>query len=347
MENFNPASEKQIAYLKKLGYEGDTDGLTSAECSELINQYSGKKEATKNEVATKTNNEVATKKSFSNFMQTVGSKLVANTITDEKRKVQFISNIVSAVSNNPVLQECDQVSVISAGLQAEALHFPVNNQLGYCYIVPYNDKKSGMKKGQFQIGYKGYIQLAIRSGYYKKINVTEVREGELKYYDPLNGPEFEFEKDFEKREKLKVIGYAGYFQLNTGFEKYYYISDVAMLKHADTYSQAFDAETYKKLIKGEIPQKDMWKYSSFWYKSFDEMALKTVIRQLLSKWGIMSVEMQQAYDNDMAAFDIKGNREYIDSKEYEKANIEDVINMQQQESGQKDLFEDVVEDDTI
>ena len=374
MQNNNMASEKQINYLRNLGYKGGVEGMTMSQATELIQQWrelnekepldnqpkqeeevkpQAKPRTVKQEVAPAQNNAVAKKMPFSTFMSNIGTRLVANAITDEKHKSQFIANIVSAVSNNPTLQECDQTSVLSAALQADALHFPINNSLGYCYIVPYNDKKSGMKKGQFQIGYKGYIQLAIRSGYYKNIDVTEVREGELKYYDPLHGPEFEFEKDFEKREKLRVIGYAGYFKLNTGFEKYFYISDVAMLKHADTYSQAFDAEIYKKLVKGEIPQKDMWKYSSFWYKDFNEMAKKTVIRQLLSKWGIMSVEMQQAYENDMAAFDIKGNREYIDSKELEKSNIEDVINMQQAESGQKDLFDNVdengvvMEDDTI
>ena len=360
---FRPASEKQIEYLKNLGYEGNPEELTFTEAMSIIRDLTLEKEkkaqaekkakqeevktTPKQEVAPAQNNAVAKKMPFSTFMSNVGTRLISNAITDEKRKSQFIANIVSAVSNNPTLQECDQTSILSAALQADALHFPVNNSLGYCYIVPYNDKKTGVKKGQFQIGYKGYIQLAIRSGYYKNIDVTEVREGELKYYDPLHGPEFEFEKDFEKREKLRVIGYAGYFKLNTGFEKYLYISDVAMLKHADTYSQAFDAEIYKKLLAGKIPQKDMWKYSSFWYKSFDEMALKTVIRQLLSKWGIMSVEMQQAYDNDMAAFDIKGNREYIDSKEIEKSNIEDVINMQQTESGQKDLFDNVDENGVV
>lgn len=344
---FKPASEKQIAFLRKLGYEGDTEGMTSDECSNLISQLTNKQPQATNQVAPTNTNVATTKKaSFSNFMQTVGSKLVANTITDESRKVQFISNIVSAVSTNPMLQECDQVSVISAGLQAESLHFPVNSQLGYCYLVPFNDKKQGMKKAQFMIGFKGYIQLAIRTGKYKNINVIEVKEGELNEFDPLKGMTFNWVKDYEKRKALKTIGYVGEFELINGFTKNLYISYEEMLDHADTYSQAFNKADYKNLQAGKIPQKDMWKYSSFWYKNFDEMAKKTVIRQLLSRWGLMSVEMEKAYADDMAAFDLKGNREYVDSKEYENSSIEEVFNAQE-ESGQKDIYEDVVEDVNI
>lgn len=356
---FKPASEKQIAYLKKLGYEGDTEGMTSDECSARIQELTAKQNS-KNEVAATTTNQVATKKSFSNFMQSVGSKLVANTITDESRKVQFISNIVSAVSTNPMLQECDQVSVISAGLQAESLHFPVNSQLGYCYLVPFNDKKAGMKKAQFMIGFKGYIQLAIRTGKYKNINVIEVKEGELNEFDPLKGMTFNWVRDYEKRKSLKTIGYVGEFELVNGFTKNLYISYEEMLDHADTYSQAFskDATTkkmgnktyktvsYEDYKNGKYDKNDEWLYSSFWYKNFDEMAKKTVIRQLLSRWGLMSVEMEKAYDNDMAAFDIKGNREYVDSKEYQNDSIEEVFT-EQQEAGTKSIYEDVVEDVNI
>ena len=204
-----------------------------------------------------------------------------------------------------------------------------------------------LKKAQFQIGYKGYIQLAIRSGQYKNINVAEVKEGELNEYDPLKGMSFNWINDYAKRKTLKTIGYAGEITLMNGFTKTIYISYEEMLDHANTYSQAFNLEDYKRIQAGKVDQKDMWQYSSFWYKNFDEMALKTVLRRMLSKWGIMSVEMEKAFENDMAAFDIKGNREYIDSKEVEKAHIEDVINMQQEETGQKSLFEDVVEDESI
>lgn len=321
MENNKLASEAQIKYLKKLGYTGNTDGITSDEASQIIKQLSG---GSKNEVAT-SNNAVQTKQpSFSSFMANVGTKLVANTLTDEKRKAQFIANIVSAVSNNPTLQECDQVSVVSAALQAEAMYFPVNSALGYCYLVPFNDKKAGIKKAQFQIGYKGYIQMAIRTGQYKNINVCEVREGELNEFDPLKGMTFNWNKNYEERKHLKVIGYVGEFTLMNGFTRTLYIPYEEMLDHADTYSQAFNKDTYLQLQNGTY-KGDAWKLSSFWYKNFDEMAKKTVLRQLLSKWGIMSVEMQQAYDNDQASFDAKGNREYIDSKDLKNGNLEDVM----------------------
>ena len=289
-------------------------------------------ENNKNQVATTNNQPANNQPKFSVFMKTVGSKLVSNTITDEKRKVQFIANIVSAVSNNPTLQECDQTSVVSAALQAEALHFPINTSLGYVYLVPFNDKKANLKKAQFQIGYKGYIQLAIRSGQYKDINVVEVKEGELGAFDPLNGQSFNWIPNYLERKKLKTIGYVGQLELVNGFKKQVYISYDEMLDHADTYSQAFNKVDYKNLLEGKIPQKDMWKYSSFWYKNFDEMAKKTVIRQLLSKWGIMSVEMTEAYAKDQAEIKSDGSYDYIDSKEFESANVEEVKETQEEKT---------------
>ncbi len=284
-----------------------------------------------NEVV-KTNNQVGgpTKRTpFSVFMQNAGNKLVANTLADPKRNQQFIANLVSAVASNPTLAECNQVSIVSAALQAEALHFPINNSLGYVYLVPFQKKEYNPQTrkrevvdtiAQFQIGYKGYIQLAIRSGQYKSINVIEIKEGELGPYDPLNGQTFNFINDYKKRKALRTIGYAGQFELVNGFKQSLYIDYDEMLDHADTYSQAFNKENYIKLQNGEAildeNGKDMsWKLSSFWYKSFDEMAKKTVIRQLLSKWGIMSVEMQEAYIKDQTQMQADGTFDYVDSKE--------------------------------
>ncbi len=287
-----------------------------------------------NSVQVKTNQAVAEKRpAFSNFMATTGNKLIANVLEDPKRKQQFVANLVSAVSSNPTLQECNQVSIVSAALQAESLHFPINNSLGYVYLVPFNKteynpqtKKREIvdKTAQFQIGYKGYIQLAIRSGQYKDISVVEVKEGELGGYDPLNGQKFNWVQDYEKRKELKTIGYVGQIELVNGFKKQLYISYEEMLDHANTYSQAFDKETYKKLLNGEkILDKDgkdiSWKLSSYWYKSFDDMAKKTVLRQLLSKWGIMSVEMTEAYVKDQTEVQSDGSYDYIDAKsEYVK-----------------------------
>ena len=259
MEDFKPASEKQIALLKKMGIEV-FEGITMQEASALINQHRQQNEAPKNEVVNAGGNKPAPQTaSFSTFMSTVGTKLVANTLQDKERQNQFIANIVSAVSSNKQLAECDQVSVLSAALQAEAMKFPINNSLGYVYLVPFNDKKSGMKKAQFQIGYKGYIQLAIRSGQYKDINVVEVKEGEVGEFNPLDGQQFNWIQNYELRKSKKTVGYVGQFELTTGFKKQFYMSYDEMLDHADEYSQAFNKSDYARLQRGEIPEKDLWK----------------------------------------------------------------------------------------
>lgn len=275
-----------------------------------------------------------TKASFSTFMQTTGNKLVANTLQDEKRRTQFVANIISAVSSNPTLKECDQVSIVSAALQAESLHFPINNSLGYVYLVPYNDKKKG-KVAQFQIGYKGYIQLAIRSGQYKSINVVEVKEGELGEYDPLNGQKFNWIKDYEKRKAARTIGYVGQFELVNGFKTQLYISYEEMLDHADTYSQAFSKDTYLQVQNGTY-KGEAWKLSSYWYKDFDSMSKKTVLRQLLSKWGIMSVEMQEAYIKDQAELKANGDYDYIDSREYTSGTTDEVAQKQEEQTASQE-----------
>lgn len=328
------ATEKQIETLKKNGYEGDPTQLTREEASALISDIistqaiNKQNQAAGYQPAVQQNNAPAAapkKTSFSSFMAATGNKLVANTLTDSKRSSQFVANLVSAVSSNPTLAECEQVSIVSAALQAESLHFPINNSLGYVYLVPFNDKKGGMKKAQFQIGYKGYIQLAIRSGQYKDINVVEVKEGELGKFDPLNGQQFNWNPDYSKRKQLKTIGYVGQLELVNGFKKQLYVPYDEMLDHADTYSQAFNKETYLQLINGTY-RGEPWKLSSFWYKNFDEMAKKTVIRKLLSKWGIMSVEMTEAYTKDQVEIKEDGSFDYID------ANTEQVAARQRVET---------------
>lgn len=296
-----------------------------------------------------TQNGVVEKKSFTNFMATTGNKLISSTITDPKRKTQFIANLMTAISNNPTLQECEQVSVVAGALQAEALHFPLNNSLGYVYLVPYNDKNTGMKKAQFQIGYKGYIQLAIRSGLYKDINVIEVKEGELGSFNPLYGQQYNWIEDYDKRQKAKTIGYVAMLELTNGFKKEMFWKWEAMLDHADKYSKAFNKDWYLKLINGETIYDDKGrvvppnKLSSFWYSSFDEMSKKTMIRQLLSKWGIMSVELQEAYIKDQTEMKADGTYDYIDStngngksKEYQNDTSEQVSNKQQQQTASQE-----------
>lgn len=263
-------------------------------------------------------------KTFSNFLIGDAIRKKINEVVGSANGQRFITAILSAVSTNPGLQECEHSSILSAAFLGEALKLSPSPQLGHYYMVPFN-VKTGMKdpvtgeaicikKAQFQIGYKGYIQLAIRSGYYKKITVLAIKAGELIKYDPLTEEiEVKLIEDDEIREQTETIGYYAMFEYMNGFRKAIYWSKKKMLAHADKYSMAFNKEAYQKIIDGKIPQKDMWKYSSFWYKDFDGMAYKTMLRQLISKWGIMSIDMQNAFEKDMAAIREDGTYEYIEN----------------------------------
>ena len=237
---------------------------------------------------------------FTSYMTSTGvQKKINEIIGDEKKGARFISSIVSAVTNNPQLKECDNASILSGALLGESLNLSPSPQLGNYYLVPFNDKDRG-KVATFQLGYKGYIQLAIRSGQYKKLNVLAIKEGELIKYDPLNEEiEVELIDDEEKRENAKTIGYYAMFEYNNGFRKTMYWSKAKMEKHALTYSQGYRAK----------------KGYTFWEKDFDGMAYKTMLRQLISKWGIMSIDMQNAYESDMAYIKEDGTKEYVDNEE--------------------------------
>jgi recombination protein RecT len=226
-------------------------------------------------------------------------KLIANALHDPARCARFTASIVSAVSVNQALQNCDRNTVISGALLGESLNLSPSPQLGQYYLVPFNNKKKGIQDAQFVLGYKGYVQLALRSGQYKSINVEIVKQGEYKGRDPMTGdPRFQFLEDDDEWERLPVIGYMASFEYLNGFRKVLYWSKEKMMNHADRYSAAFSRKAYENLMAGNIPQGDMWKYSSFWYKDFDSMAKKTMLRQLISKWGIMSTDIQSAYESD-------------------------------------------------
>lgn len=268
-------------------------------------------------------------KTFSNFLMGDAIKKKINETVGGANGQRFITSILSAVSTNPSLQECEHASIISAAFLGEALKLSPSPQLGQYYMVPFNKKiknpdgtTSTIKVAQFQIGYKGYIQLAIRSGYYKTINVLAIKDGELISYNPLTEElNVNLIEDDEQREQTETIGYYAIFEYQNGFRKTMYWSKKKMLAHANKYSQAFNSESYKKLQEGKIPQSDLWKYSSFWYKDFDGMAYKTMLRQLISKWGIMSIDMQTAIEKDMATIKENGDYEYIESVD---SNVEDI-----------------------
>lgn len=306
------------------------------------------------------NSLVKQKQTFSNFLMGDAIKKKINETVGGENGQRFITSILSAVSTNPTLQECEHSSIISAAFLGEALKLSPSPQLGQYYMVPFNKKiktetgeERTIKVAQFQLGYKGYIQLMKRSGLYIKINVLAIKEGELKKYDPLNEEiEVELIENDEIREQTPTIGYYAMFLERTGFKKILYWSKQKMLVHADTYSKAFNKKDYERLQEGKIPQKDMWKYSSFWYKDFDGMAYKTMLRQLISKWGSLSIDtqdMQEAYTKDMAEIKETGDYEYIESPniEYLEENLENNIENKKIEEKQEKVINNTVETEKV
>jgi recombination protein RecT len=256
------------------------------------------------------------KTSLTAYLTNDAVKNQINKVVGGKNGTRFVSSIVSAVQTTPALQECTNNSILNAALLGEALGLSPSPQLGQFYMVPFKNNKKNCKEAQFQLGYKGYIQLAIRSGYYKKLNVLPIKEGELIRYDPLNEElEVDLIEDDILREEAETIGYYAMFEYENGFRKTLYWSKKKMQAHADKYSSAYSLKIAGDIAQGKIPEKDMWKYSSFWYKDFDAMAMKTMLRQLISKWGIMSIDMQNAFDKDMAVIHEDGTAEYVDNSE--------------------------------
>ena len=252
------------------------------------------------------------------YLQNDAVKKQINQVVGGKNGTRFISSIVSAVQSTPALQECTSPSIVNAALLGEALNLSPSPQLGQFYMVPFDNRKKGCKEAQFQLGYKGYIQLAERSGYYKKLNVLAIKEGELIRYDPLDEEiEVELIDDDVIREETPAMGYYAMFEYENGFRKTMYWSKKKMMAHAEKYSPAFSrnggAKTLELLEQGKIPEKDLWKYSSFWFKDFDSMALKTMLRHLISKWGIMSIDLQKAIDKDMAVIQEDGSADYVEN----------------------------------
>lgn len=211
-----------------------------------------------------------------------------------KRTGQFITTVASLYNSSDRLQECDQRSVMLACLTAASLDLPINQNLGFAYIIPYNDRNKGMV-AQFQMGYKGFIQLAQRSGQFKTINVTDVKEGELKSTDRMTGA-MQFEWLQEGREKAKTIGYVGYMELINGFNKSLYMTVDELKAHGLQYSQ-----TFKKGF-------------GLWKDNFDAMAHKTVVKLLLAKYAPLTVEMQKAQLADQSIVKDEDDFEYIDNK---------------------------------
>lgn len=235
---------------------------------------------------------------FVAYLTQDAAKKRINEVLGGENGTRFISSIISAVNANPALQECTNSSILSGALLGESLKLSPSPTLGHYYLVPFNDREQG-KVATFQLGYKGYIQLAIRSGYYKKLNVVAIKAGELVKFDPLTEEiVVNLIEDEEEREAAETIGYYAMYEYTNGFRKAIYWSKKKMEAHALKYSQGYLAK----------------KGFTFWEKDFDGMAYKTMLRQLISKWGIMSIDMQNAIENDMATIKADGTPEYVDNK---------------------------------
>jgi recombination protein RecT len=208
-----------------------------------------------------------------------------------KKAAGFMSSVINTVNSNTQLQKCDPQTVLKSAAVAASLDLPVDKNLGFSWIIPYGNEAS------FQMGYKGYIQLALRSGEYARLNAVPVHENQFKHYNALTE---ELDADFAIDGEGEVVGYAFYFRLINGFEKQAYWSTDKVTKHAKRFSQAY---------KG--------KRSSPWETDFDQMALKTVIKNTLAKWGILSIEMQSAIQHDQGVIDKEDNITYPDGVEFE------------------------------
>lgn len=257
------------------------------------------------------------KPKFSVAITTKGyQSLIANTLRDPARVRRFTASITSAVAVNPALQECDAGTILAGALLGESLNLSPSPQLGQYYLVPFKNRKANKIDAQFVLGYKGYIQLALRSGQYADLDVTEIKQGEYLGKDPETGKaKFQFVEDDDQRDALPTVGYMAYFEYLNGFRKVLYWSKEKMMTHADTYSKAFSRKNYEDLMAGKVPESEMWKYSSFWYKNFDDMAKKTLLRQLISRWGVMSIEMTKAMESDNAVATVSDNNEIITEPE--------------------------------
>jgi recombination protein RecT len=252
-------------------------------------------------------NELTVLGQVKSYLSTENVKNKFNEVLGEKAP-QFMTSITNAIGGNSSLQKCDANSIMSSALVAATYDLPIDSNLGFSALVPYWDNKNKVFKAQFQMMYKGFVQLAIRSGAYENMNVSEVYEDELLSYNPITG-ELKFVKDFSECTqrssgvKDKIVGYYAWFKLLTGFKKESFMTVVEVRNHATTYSQSYK----KDLEKG-------WTASK-WTTDFDAMAKKTILKLLLSKWGVLSIAMQRAIQDDQKVYDDIGNESYEDNPE--------------------------------
>lgn len=221
-----------------------------------------------------------------------------------ERKGEFINNLTAVVANDAKLQACEPVTLMYAALKATALRLPLDPNLGQAYIIPYKNNREHKTEAQFQIGWKGFIQLAIRSGQFQAINATDIREGELKGYDLMTG-EVQVQA-VPDRENKPVIGYLAYFKLTNGFAKSLYMTAEEIEQHATRYSQSYRGK---------------YKDSSLWATDKDAMAKKTVLKLLLNRFAPLSVDMQRAVQADQSVLHGDGKLDYVDNTRDQLAEV--------------------------
>ena len=225
-----------------------------------------------------------------------------------KRASTFATSVLQIIKSSDLLAQAEPNSVVGAAMTAATLNLPLNNSIGFAYIIPFNTKNkdgSSSVKAQFQLGYKGFLQLAQRSGQFKTVNVTEVKDGEILSRDRLTGDiEFSWIQDDLIREKTKTVGYVSYFSLLNGFQKNMFMSIDELNAHGGKFSKTFKQQY------------------GLWKTDFDSMAKKTVLKLLLSKYAPLSIDMQTAVQTDQATFNDVNNPDDINFPDNEETKVD-------------------------
>lgn len=253
-----------------------------------------------------------------------------------EKKETFVSNLTALVSNDTKLQECKPVTLMYAALTATSLGLPLDKNLGFAYVIPYKNSRERTTEAQFQLGAKGIKQLAIRSGQFIGMNVTDVREGEIAGRNRMTGEmTFNWIEDDEEREKAKVVGYLAWFKLVNGFEKTKYMTVEEIKAHATRYSQTYSSKN------------DYVRKNSKWATDFDKMAEKTVMKLLLSKDAPLSVEMQTAFRADQSVQREEGKYIYSDNcNEAAKSKLTEIAEDNAEGKNDDAEYEEVNETET-
>ena len=255
---------------------------------------------------------MSTLKEFNLTIRSANTQSYLSDVLGEQKN-EFVSNLTALVSNDKNLQACAPTTLMFAALTATALKLPLDKNLGFAYVIPYNNKKAGTCEAQFQLGVKGYKQMAIRSGQFKTLNATDVREGEIIERDFLTG-EIKFKWDnTAERIKKPIIGYVAFFELVNGFKKMLYMSVEEVEAHAKRYSQTYSSRN------------EYVRQSSKWTTDFDAMALKTVVKKLLSHDAPLSVDMQTAIKADQSIQRNAGEYSYDDNPNNAKEKLTELV----------------------